>query len=246
MRPGLALSLLLCGALLRADGLSDLKAALKGLPEPAKVRVKVESESHERESGKDTTERRTTVVEDGPEGLRVLEDSRPAPASPKVPEKAPAKTPAKTKGASRGPGPGKRDSGEFQDELRPAGGLLEQLEKARLLEERTEVYEGRPARRLRLAMDLDLDDEARSHLKKADYEATVWIGPDGLPLAMDHRIEVRARVLLLASVWTKIDIRRRFQRVQNRLLMLDEQADVQGSALGKSFSAKESTRCSVL
>lgn len=237
MRPGLALSLLLCGALLRADGLSDLKAALKGLPEPAKVRVKVESESHERESGKDTTERRTTVVEDGPEGLRVLEDSRPAD---------PAKAPAKTKGTSKGPGPGKRGSGEFQDELRPAEGLLEQLEKARLLEERAEAYEGRPARRLRLAMDLDLDDEARSHLKKADYEATVWIGPDGLPLAMDHRIEVRARVLLLASVWTRIDIRRRFQRVQNRLLVLDEQADVQGSALGKSFSAKESTRCSVL
>jgi hypothetical protein len=238
MRPGLslALSLLLCGPLLRADGLSDLKAALKGLPAPAKVRVKVEAESLERESGKDTTEHRTAVVEDGPEGLRVLEDSRPA-------------APAPTKGAAKGPGKkgsGKKSSGDFHDELRPAEGLLEQLEKARLLEEKAETYEGRSARRLKLAMDLDLDAEARSHLKKADYEATVWIGPDGLPLAMVHRIEIRARVLLLASVWTKVDIRRRFQRVQSRLLVLDEQADVQGSALGKAFSAKESTRCSVL
>lgn len=238
MRPGLplpmALALLLCGALLRADGLSDLKAALKGLPAPSKVKVKVEAESLERESGKDSTERRTTVVEDGPEGMRILEDSRAAAA------------PAKAKGGTRTPGATKKGSGEFHDELRPAEGLLEQLEKARLLEEKAEAYEGRPARRLRLAMDLDLDAEARSHMKKADYEATVWVGPDGLPLAMDHRIEVRARVLLLASVWTKIDIRRRFQRIQNRLLVLDEHADVQGSALGKAFSAKETTRCTVL
>ena len=239
MRPVLPLAILaLCGGLLRADGLADLKAALKALPAPAKVRVKVEAESREKASGKEETERRTAVVEDGPDGTRILEDSRPAAD--------PAKAPAKTKGAAKGPGPAKKGSGDFHDELRPAEGLLEQLEKARLLEEKAEAYEGRPARRLRLAMDLDLDAEARSHLKKADYEATVWIGPDGLPLAMDHRIEIRARVLLLASVWTKVDIRRRFQRIQSRLLVLDEQAEVQGSALGKAFSAKETTRCSVL
>lgn len=173
MRPSLPLVLLLCGALLRADGLSDLKAALKGLPAPAKVRVKVEAESLERESGKDSTERRTTVVEDGPEGMRILEDSRPAAA--------PAKPSAKT---AKVPGSAKKGSGEFHDELRPAEGLLEQLEKA--------------------------------------------------------------RVMLLATVWTKIDIRRRFQRAQNRLLVLDERAEVQGSALGKSFSAKDTTRCAVL
>lgn len=235
MRPSLPLAILaLCGGLLRADGLADLKAALKALPAPAKVRMKVEAESREKASGKEETERRTAVVEDGPDGTRVLEDSRPGA------------DPAKSRGAAKGPGPVKKGSGDFHDELRPAEGLLEQLEKARLLEEKAEPYEGRPARRLRLAMDLDLDAEARSHLKKADYEATVWIGPDGLPLAMDHRIEIRARVLLLASVWTKVDIRRRFQRVQSRLLVLDEHADVQGAALGKSFSAKETTRCTVL
>jgi hypothetical protein len=234
MRPALPFAILtLCGSLLQADGLTDLKAALKGLPAPAKVRVKVEAESLEREDGKDSAEHRTTVVEDGPEGTRILEDTRPAAA------------PAKAKGSAK-PGAAKKGSGEFHDDLRPAEGLLEQLEKARLLEEKAEAYEGRPARRLKLAMDLDLDAEARSHLKKADYEATVWIGLDGLPLAMVHRIEIKARVMLVASVWTKIDIRRRFQRVQNRLLVLDEQADVQGAALGKSFSAKDTTRCAVL
>lgn len=234
MRPSSALAALaFCGALLQADGLSDLQAALKGLPPPGKIRMKVEEESVERASGNDAVERRAALVEDGPAGIRILEDSRPAPVK------------AKVKVASKGPGMAKMDSGEFHDALRPAEGLLEQLGKARVLEEATEVYEGRPARRLRLALDLDLDAEARSHLKKAEHEATIWIGQDGLPLAMAQRIEVRARVMLVASVWTKIDIRRRFQRVQNRLLLLDEQADVQGAALGRSFTAKETTRCSL-
>lgn len=233
MRRTLPIALLaLCGTLLRADGLADLKAALKAQPAPAKVKLKVEEESHERESGKDSVERRTALVEDGPGGIRVIEDSRGA-ASPSA-----------RKGGSK---PGARKaSGEFEGALRPAGGLLEQLEKARVLEEKAEAYEGRPARRLRLALDLELDAEARSHLKQADHEATVWIGPDGLPLAMTHRIEIKARVMLVASVWTKVDLRRRFQTAQGRLLLLDEQADVQGSALGKAFSAKESTRCSLV
>jgi hypothetical protein len=239
MRPALTLAVLaLCGSLLRADGLSDLKAALRGLPAPAKVRLKIEAESLERESGKDVIEHRTTLVEDGPEGIRILEDSRPATA--------PAKAQGKGKGTSKSPGSAKKGSGEFHDELRPAEGLLEQLEKARVLEEKAEAYEGRPARRLKLALDLELDAEARSHLKKAEHEATVWIGQDGLPLAVAHRIEIKARVMLVASVWTKIEIRRRFQRSQNRLLVLDEQAEIQGAALGKSFSAKDTTRCSVI
>jgi len=229
--------LVLCGSLLRADGLADLKAALKGLHQPATVKVRIEEDSQEREEGKDRTERRTLVVEDGPDGSRILEDSRPAPASQDG-----AKPSGKKPG---GKGPVKR-GGDFKDALRPAESLLEQLEKARLLEEKAEVRDGRPARRLKLALDLDLDAEARGHLKQADHEATVWIGQDGLPMAMTHRIEMKARVLLFASVWTKIDIQRRFQWHQNRLLLLDEQADVQGSALGKAFSARETTRCTPL
>ena len=222
-------------ALLHADGLADLKSALKGLPNPApKVKVRVEEESQEREEGKDRLERRSVLVEDGPEGLRVLEDSRPA------------KVPDKTKPAAKTPGSTKKGSSEFREALHPSDDLLEQLEKARLLEEKPEAYEGRPARRLKLALDMDLDAAARSHLKQADHEATVWIGADGLPLAMTHRIEIRARVLLFASVWTRVDITRRFQRAQGRLLLLNEQADVQGSALGKSFSSKETTHCSLV
>ncbi len=220
-------ALLLCSALLHADGLADLKAAIKRLPAPAKVRIRLVEQSTEREEGKDRTEQRTVLLEDGPSGTVILQDSRSAPEAPS--RKGKAKT------------PGLRSTTEFADALRPAEGLLKQLETGRLLAEQAEVYEGQPARRLQLALDLDLDADARSHLKQADHEATVWIGPDGLPLAMRQHLEVKVRVLLLASVWTKVDI----QRHQGRLLLLDEQADVQGSALGNAFSSKESTHCTI-
>lgn len=227
MRCALPLAILLSGGLLQADGLSDLRAALKALPAPAKVRVRIETRSLEREEGKEQAEQRAVLLEDGPEGTRILEDSRPAEA------------PGKAKR-------GRKPSTDFREALDPAGDLLKQLDRAKLLGEQAEAQDGRPVRRLKLALDLDLDAEARSHLKQAEHEATVWIGPDNLPLAMDHHLEIRARVMLFASVWTKIEIHRRFQQVQGRLLLLDETAEAQGSAMGKAFSARDTQRCSLV
>lgn len=226
-------ALALCGVLLRADGLTDLKAALKALPQGPKVRVRIEEESQEREDGKDKVEHRTVQLEDGPEGTTILEDSRRAGA------------PAKKKASANTPGV-KQGSSAFQGTLRPADDLLKQLDKARLAEEKSETWGGQAVRRLKLVMDLELDAEAKSHIKQAVHEATVWIGADGVPLAMDQRIEIKARVLLLASVWTKVDIHQRYQRVQGRLLVQEERSDVQGTAIGKSFGSQETTRCSVL
>jgi len=227
----LVTALAFSGTLLRADGLTDLKAALKALPQAPKVRVLINEESSEREGGKDHHERRTVRLEDGPEGTRILEDSR---------------LPALAGKSNPGPSNAKQGDRPFEGILRPAAGLLEQLDQARLVEEKPDTREGQPVRRLKLVMELKLDAEAKSKLKKAAQEATVWIGADGVPLAMDQQIEIKARVLLVASVWTKVDIRIRYQRHQGRLLVLEERSDVQGSALGKSFSAQEATRCSVL
>jgi len=227
----LVTALALSGTLLQADGLADLKAALKSLPQASKVCARIEEESREQEGGKDHIERRTVRLEDGPEGTRILEDSRPgSPANRTNPGNANAK-----KGGS-----------PFEGILRPAAGLLEQLDKARLVEEKPDTREGQPVRRLKLVMSMDLDAEAKSTLKKAVHEATIWIGANGLPIAMDQQIEIKARILLVATVWTKVDIHIRYQRNQGRLLVLEERSDVQGSAMGKSFSAHETTRCSVL
>jgi len=227
-RPALLPTLVLGCLPIWADGLSDLKAALSGLPQTAKVRVQLEEESRETEGGKEQVERRTLQVEEGPEGTRILTDSRRPPVSPTA--KAAAVSSSET----------------FQATLRPSEGLLQDLTKARVLEEKAETWEGRPARRLKVALELKLDQEARSHVKRALREATFWLGPDGLPYAMAERVELQIRVLLVASVRTQIDLQRRFLRTQDRLLVAEERSSVQGSALGKAFSTQETTRCSLL
>ncbi len=228
LHPALLATLALVSGLLQADGLTDLKTALSGLPQTAKVRVQIEEESRETEGGKEQIERRSRQVEEGPGGMRILADSR-QPSAPATQKAAPVE-----------------DGGSIQAALRPSAGLLLDLAKARVLEEKAETWEGRPARRLKVSLELNLNQEARSHLKRALREATLWLGPDGLPYAMTERVELQIRMFLVASVRTQVDIHRRFLRTQDRLLVAEERSSVQGSAMGKAFRTLETTRCSVL
>ena len=234
MRPRLLIPCLalLCVPALRADGLSDLRAALKALPAHEAVRAKIEQDSLDREEGTETRSHRTTVVEDGPEGMKVLEDTG-APAHP---------------GRSGKPGkvPGSGEPEGFRGELRPQEELLKMLEKARLLEDRMDSFEGKPARRLRLALNLDLDKEAQGYIKRFDQELVVWLDPQNLPLALDLKMEVRARAMLFFSVRTGIRVHERFQRYKDRLLTAEARTEVEGVAVGKAFGGTETTRCSLM
>lgn len=223
---------LLCSSMLRADGLSDLRTALKALPAQEAVRAKIEQDSLDREEGTETRSHRTTVVEDGPGGMKVLEDTG-------------APTHAKRKGKP-GKVPGAGASEEFRGELRAQEELLKMLEKARLQEDRMDSFEGRPARRLRLALDLNLDEDARKYLKRFDQDLVVWLDPQNLPLALDLRMEVRARAMVFFSVRTGIRIHERFQRYKDRLLTSEARTEVEGVAVGKPFGGTETTRCSLV
>ncbi len=232
MRPRLLVPCLalLCVPALRADGLSDLRTALKALPAQEAVRAKVEQDSLDREEGTETRSHRTTVVEDGPGGMKVLEDTG-APAHPE------------RKGKS-GKVPGTGEPEGFRGELRAQEELLDMLKKARLLEDRMDSFEGRPARRLRLALDLNLDEDARRYIKRFDQVLVVWLDPQNLPLALDLKMEVRARAMLFFSVRTGIRVHERFQRYKDRLLTAEARTEVEGVAVGKAFGGTETTRCS--
>ncbi len=223
---------LLCVAVLRADGLSDVRAALKGLPARESVRVKVEHDSVDREAGTETRSHRTTVVEDGPGGTRILEDTG-APAHP-------------GRHGNPGKAPGTGEPEGFRNELRAQEELLEMLEKAHLVEDRMDSFEGRPARRLRLALDLNLDEDARRYVKRFDQDLVLWLDSQNLPLALDLQMEVRARAMLFFSVRTGIRVHERFQRCKDRLLTAEARTEVEGVAVGKAFGGTETTRCSLL
>ncbi len=234
MRPRLIVPCLalFCVPVLRADGLSDLRAALKALPAHETVRAKVEHDSLEREENGVTRSHRVTLVEDGPEGVKILEDTGgPAHAG---------------RGGEHGKVPGTGTTEGFRGELRAQEELLEMLEKARLLEDRMDSFDGKPARRLRLALNLDLDKEAQGYIKRFDQDLVVWLDPQNLPLALDLKMEVRARAMLFFSVRTGIRVHERFQRCKDRLLTAEARTEVEGVAVGKAFGGTETTRCSLV
>ncbi len=213
---------------LRADALTDLTAKLRALKAQAPITLKLEQSSTEWDEGKERKEVRTLKVAEGPGGLAILEDSGRGSAS------RPAKAP--------GDPTGRKGETTWRRQLRAQEDLLDELEKATLVGETPEVLDGRPVRRLRLKLNLDLDEDARKHVKRSTMEATLWLGEDGLPVAMERRIDLEVRAMLFVKVWTKVDSRYRFARVHDRLLTTEATEAVEGEAMGHAFKARVHTR----
>ncbi len=206
--------LLAASTLLHADALSDLRAALRGLPAREPVKLTVVQRGWDEEEGKRNAYEETFTATDGPGGAA-------AQGRPRKAQKARSKV---------------RDEGTSW--VRPHEDLLQELEGAKLLEERAEAFDGKPARRLRLAVDPDLDEEARRHLKRAVSECTVWVGADGLPLAWRRDLDMKVRAMLIVSMDMRLQIQRRYQKHHDRLVVVSESVDLKGQAMGHPFAAE--------
>lgn len=220
---------------LRADGLSDLKAALQRLKGRGPLAAQAQVQTWSREGGKKAEPKvggATVRLEDGPQGLKLG-------WTPAQLERL-----ANPKGKKAKDGDAEAlnslDAGEALRLLRAAEDLLGELEEASPIGEQAEPWEGRPARKLTLAMSLGQDEEERKVFKEAKSVAQIWIGPDGVPLAMVHQLDLKGRVMLISfEVHTKIH--RRYQTHQGRLLLVKEDKEVSGSGMGKTGEGRTLT-----
>lgn len=206
--------LLVASAMLRADTLSDLRSALGALAARQPVKLTVVQKGWDEEEGKRKTYEETFVASDGPGG--------PVGAGR-------ARSGRKARG-------GNREEGTSW--VRPHEDLLEELAQAKVLEDRPDTWDGRPVRRLRLAVDPDLDEDARRHLTRAVSECVLWVGPDGLPVAWRRDLDMKVRAMLFFSMEMKLAVERRFQKHQDRLVVVSESVDVKGKAMGHPFAAE--------
>jgi len=171
---------------------------------------------------------RTLKVAEGSGGLKVLEDSGAGSAF--------------RTGKAPGDPTAKKSDSPWRRQFRAQEDLLDELEKSTLVGDSPEVLEGRPVRRLRLKLNLDLDEYARKHVKRSTMDATLWLGADGLPVAMERRIDLEVRAMLFVKVWTKVDSRYRFVRVQDRLITTEATDAVEGEAMGHAFKVRVHTQ----
>lgn len=191
---------LFASLMLRADGLADMKATLSHLSAGAPLKGTFELKTWNRDGkGKEMEERSgqaSAWVEDGPQGLRLAwgrEVFQKLEAEAQAQQKNPdAKMPL-TQAFKR------LDPKEIAEQVNAAGRLLRELEEAKFLEEKSEPWQGQPARLLRFVFTKEkLKGKDAKRIKEFDGWAKVWVGPDGTPLAFQRSLTFKGSVFLIS------------------------------------------------
>lgn len=219
MRPAL-LAFAVATTVLRADSLASLKEALRRLPGTSALKGTLEIKtSNQGGKGKDAVNQQgsgSVWVEEGPLGLRLQwsksflqQLQEEAARSEREPG---AKTPL-TSALSEA------HAGATLRHTQAAPSLLLLLDRARLLEERAEPWNGQPARLLTLELaPKAMKEEDRKKLKAWESRLLVWVDAGGLPLA--SRTTTRSKTsAMMMSVESRNEVAATYARSGDRLVI---------------------------
>jgi hypothetical protein len=228
------LPLLLAPTLLFADGLTDVRATLQKLQSDQPIRARVEIKT--RHSGGESNKQKqsegvsSVIVESGGEGLKLswtpdqIKASRKAAWAETANPDAPKSDIATLKAL---------EAGHALNLLDAADPLRRGLERAALLEDKSDTRKGKPTRLLVIRVDLALDEEERKALKSSETIEKLWLDGDGIPVAMERNIEAKFSKFLIGF---KIHERetREFQCAGGRLVTTSSTKESSGSGFGHS------------
>ena len=222
-----------------ADPVADLKTALAGLNDDGTIRTEVTfTFSSKTGNDKNPVAPEATIkvtVEDGAGGLRVTWSrdllktiAEEAKAKSSDPEK---RTPSER--ALRELGAGKLNS-----YLNAAPEILQSLEHAKLIEEKADPWQGRPARLLIFTIDVPLSARDKKIVKEANATAKIWVGADGLPLAAERSFSFKGRAMLVITFESSQLEKLEYARVGNRLVVVRHFEEQNSSGAGESGQQK--------
>lgn len=226
---------------LAADGLTDVRATLQQMgnvgPFSARVEIKTHRSGGESEKQKQSDGVSSVIVRTGALGLDLswtpeqIKQSRQAVWEKRAHPDAP-KSNLTTLTAL--------EADEALDLLDAADPLQRWLENATLLEDKPEHYQGKPARLLRIQLDLKLPEEGRKAMKSSTAILELWLGPDGIPVAADRDIRIRFSKFFL-SYRVREHETRAYQNIGGRLIVTRATHDSYGSGLGHSEESHSTT-----
>jgi hypothetical protein len=232
--------------LLFADGLTDVRATLQKLQSDQPLRARVEIKT--RHSGGESNKQKQSegvsslIVESGAEGLKLswspdqIRQSRKAAWAETANPDAQKSDIATLKAL---------EAGQALNLLDAADPLRRGLEKATLLEDKSDTHKGKPARLLVIRIDLGLDEEGRKALKSSEAIEKLWLDSDGIPVAMDRNIEARFSKFLIGFKVHEHETRE-YQRAAGRLVTTSATRDSSGSGLGHSDESHTSMTVTLL
>ena len=224
----------------QADGLTDLKTALVRLQGQAPLKASIEAKTWSRQGdGKELEETNglaSVMVDDGSRGLQVLY-SKEMLARLEVEEHAKEKN-------SKAKTPTLSAFKEFNStELRPmisaSSSMLRALEKHVFKSEKTESYNGKPARLLNFDFPLEkLPEDARKYVKKFEGSLDIWIAADGTPLASRSTQNMSGRAFVVVSFENKVESESVYTQVGDRLLTVRKETKNSSSGMGEKGETK--------
>ncbi|PWF45063.1 hypothetical protein [Massilia glaciei] len=233
-------ALCMAGGAARADGLSDLKAALehgsKATPVKGRIEARVVRRLGEGASAVETTGRANIQVSDGAGGL-ALSYGEGLLAQVRAEQSARAKDPdIKTPTLHT---LGELGTGEVLSLLSAAPRILRSLEKAHFKSERAATHNGKPARLLSFDIPIEtLSKRDRKYAKRLDSVYEIWIGPDGTPLASRKRQTVWGRAFVVITFEATTEEYSTYGLVDGRLVALRIDSHDKAEGMGERDETK--------
>ena len=226
------LPVLLLPGSLAADGLTDLRASLPKLTstQPLTARVEITTRRSGGESDKQQKADGVSavVVRLDAAGLALswtpeqIRQTRRAAAEKTANPDAP-KSSLATLAAL--------EADEALNLLDAADPLRLSLDKATLLEDKPLTYQGQPAHRLFLQLDLKLPEEGRKAAKSTSAHLTLWVSAAGVPLAGDRDIRIRFSKFFLTYTVREHTVRE-YEMAAGHLVVKHTVQESFGSGLG--------------
>jgi hypothetical protein len=240
--------LLLAGACLapaaRADGLADLRGALARLAARTPLKATLEVHGWRRSGeGADLQERQASVtlgLEDGPRGLqpaygRELFARLDAEARAAIKDKKAARPVSEVLGHT--------DVDELRLLASAAPVIARDLDEAVFKGESADTLDGRPARKLVFERGLDSLPEAdRKYAREFQSVLTIWVAPDGTPLASRRHLQLSGRAFVVVTFEQRDDDDRSYAVVGDRLVTVrhDEKGHAQGAGENQDYRIERS------
>lgn len=234
----LGAGLLITPVLALADGLSDLRTALKQLqagdPVALDVEFKLFGRSGENHELVDREGLLRLRLEDGEQGMRVVY----APDTIVLLHKEElAKIADENVKNSALNAVGQFDYWEWRELIYPVAQLELAIASYKFVGEKNDVFEGQPARLLTFSLQQEkIDKSFRKYVKKYNHKFKLWINDKGVPLASQLTEKGSGRIFLVVGFTFKNTVAMRYQQQGNRLISVHR--EVQDESSGATMQSQ--------
>jgi len=227
-----------------ADGLADLRGTLSRLQGGEAIHAMAEIQNWRQEGeGKKARVKQshsTVQLEDGPNGLRLGWTSSQIQGARKESQLKAADPEAATPNLDSLTALNGLGATTF---LSQSDHLLQQLKGATVLEDRSDDSMGKPARLLIFKLDPIVGAEEKSMIKDRKETLKVWLDGNGVPVATEHVIAIKASKFLISFTANNREARK-LAVLGNRLVVSNETQENSGSGMGFSNTSKKVTALS--